>query len=255
MQNRDNDNDYIEGEFLLDYISFGLRVNLRAIEPLIESAQGTVDESLRKSLCISGTQLLFSSYEDFALLLHAIRLKAKRNQHFHISLEADKSNKLGRATVPRLFKKYTSAREMLDSFGFSSISYETYRVGSPNFSREQYEARFLDLANSVKQIGEYQESYKKIKNRLKHGKAIFEKTEGSNPNHIIFFDWEETEGINQLNANHMDVSLEQFKVALIHIKKMYVHSLELLWLFMIQYHPLMAEEFEKLYLSLIAEIE
>ena len=255
IKDKERDDDYIESQFLFDYSAFGLRVNLRAIESLYEQASNTDDILLQKSLCISGMQFMFSSYEDLALLLHGVLKKKNDKIHLHLSLEYDKRNKGGSAFVPKIFKRYTSAKELLDRVGLSSITLETYNEMVGEVTEQQYEDHFQDLAESIKQIGEYQVTFNIVKNRLKHGKAIFgEEATGELSKFVTYYSWDDAQKFNRLDANHLDVSIEQFQIALIHVKKIYTHSIEILWLFVIQYHPPIVNDFEKHYMKLLAEI-
>ncbi len=43
----------------------------------------------------------------------------------------------------------------------------------------------------------------------------------------------------------LEASLRQLEIATIQIAKIYIHSLELLWLFMLQYYPEHSEKFKK----------
>src|SRR5437868_3493545 len=88
---RANDDAKIESQFLTDYLVFGLQINWNCIRTLLEQARKAADGSLvQKSLCVSGLQVMYSSWEDFALLLHAIRARKESNKALHCTLGADK---------------------------------------------------------------------------------------------------------------------------------------------------------------------
>jgi len=55
--------------------------------------------------------------------------------------------------------------------------------------------------------------------------------------------WTEKSGEPVLEFHWLPASLEQLEVATIQISKIYIVSLELLWLFMMQYYPDLAENY------------
>lgn len=87
----ENEDEVIERGYILDYISFGLLINFRSLVVLLRAAKDITDETERKSICLSAWQNLLSSFEDFAMLLHAI-LKKKEGQHLHHGLVSSGSN-------------------------------------------------------------------------------------------------------------------------------------------------------------------
>ncbi len=74
---RDKDDDLLELQFIEDYSKFALQMNFLAIIALLEKARSISDPVKRKSICLSGLQLLYSSYEDLAILLQAFLRKKK----------------------------------------------------------------------------------------------------------------------------------------------------------------------------------
>ena len=72
---RMKDDALIEGYFVSDYSEFAMRMNFCVVTTLLEKARTISNYKEQKSICLSGFQLLYSSYEDFALLLHAFRNK------------------------------------------------------------------------------------------------------------------------------------------------------------------------------------
>ena len=63
---RAKDDAKIESQFLTDYLVFGLQINWNCIRVLLEKARVATDGSiLQKSLCVSGLQVMYSSWEDF----------------------------------------------------------------------------------------------------------------------------------------------------------------------------------------------
>lgn len=102
----------IEHQFIADYVIFGLQINWHCISALLQAARDAPDGSLlRKSLCVSGLQVMYSSWEDYALLLHGMRAKKDLNKALHCTLGADKDSKEGSAFVPRIYKRHQSVRE------------------------------------------------------------------------------------------------------------------------------------------------
>src|SRR5438067_1234178 len=106
---RAKDDDVIEWQFVIDYAEFALQMNFLAISALLEKARSINDPVRRKSVCLSGLQLLYSSYEDFAILLHAFRNR-KDGKHLHLTIRVEDQTKTGSTGVPRIFKHYESAR-------------------------------------------------------------------------------------------------------------------------------------------------
>lgn len=244
--NKFKDDNMLERQFIFDYATFGSKINLNAIVTLLEKAGNTEDFSTKKGLCLSGMQLLFSSYEDFSLLLHSFQKKKNQNKHIHLSLGCEKKDEEGSTFVPRIFKKYESARQMLDEFGFVSISYEVLRKYL-NISEQELEAHFKDFANGIRKIGDYQRASNDIKNILKHGKFIFESDDKCEKQvQIVCLKWAEVEKTFELSRHVFEASIEQLKIATTQVAKIYLRQLELLWLFILQYHNDYADEFFKI---------
>lgn len=82
---RSRDDDVIEWQFVLDYALFALQMNFLAVTALLENARSVSEAVSRKSICLSGLQLVYSSYEDFAILLHAFRNR-KEGKHLHLTI-------------------------------------------------------------------------------------------------------------------------------------------------------------------------
>jgi hypothetical protein len=234
---REKYGDMLEWQFVLDYAAFGLRINFEAVWVLYEKALSLTDIVLIKALCLSGMQLMFSSWEDFALLLQAFRKRKDEGLHIYRFLGREEQ-KEGSSDVPRVFKHYISARKMLDELGFTSINHRFLTRYYLDMSKAEFEANYRELANSVKLIGQYQQENNEIKNRLKHGKGIFEgDVERNHPEWIAYVKWEKENGDWGLRPHWVDASLERLKIAVVHTAKLYQRSMELLWLFMLQYHP------------------
>lgn len=110
---RTKDDDVLEFPFIQDYAKFALRMNFRAIVPLLKEARLVSDPSESKSICLSGLQLLYSSYEDSAILLHAFRNRIK-GKHLHLTIGVEDQSRTGSTAMP----------QMLHNFGFISLAYE-----------------------------------------------------------------------------------------------------------------------------------
>ncbi len=240
-QIRMKDDALIEGQFVSDYSEFAMRMNFYAVSALLEKARTISDHIEQKSICLSGLQLRYSSYEDFALLLHAFKDKTN-GKHLHLTIGVEDQTRKGSTSFPRIFKHFQSAREMLDNFGFTSITHE--RLSPYEITEDQIEERFRNVAESIKGMGSEQDAFNDYKNKLKHGKPVFESITGrGDPNFVAFLRWTEKSGKPVLEFHWLPASLEQLEVATIQISKIYMVSLELLWLFMMQYYPDLAENY------------
>jgi len=236
------DDDVLELPFVQDYAKFALRMNFRAIVALLKEARSVSDPSERKSICLSGLQLLHSSYEDFAILLHAFRKKIA-GKYLHLTIGVEDQSRTGSTAVPQIFKHYQSAQQMINSFGFSSL---THKKLSQCFSitEKDLEDRYRDIADSIKSLGEYQGTSNVYKNKLKHGKPVLENTpKTSNPDHVLFLHWTEQNGKFALEQSLVKVTLEQLEVATILVAKTYINSLDFIGLFVLHYYPDHATEF------------
>ncbi|MBI1927968.1 hypothetical protein HYR99_27465 [Candidatus Poribacteria bacterium] len=239
---RAKDDELIEWKFVKDYAGFALQMNFLAIAALVEKARSVSDPIKRKSICLSGLQLLYSSYEDFAILLHAFRNRIK-GKHLHLTIGVEDQSRTGSTPVPRILKHYKSARQMLDNFGFTSITRERLSQYL-DMTEDQLEDHYRDIANSVKVLGEYQKIVKDYKNKLKHGKPVLEsEVNKKKTDHVLFLSWKQQDGKPVLEFHWVNASLEQLEVATIHVAKIYIRSLEFLGLFMLNYYPDHADEF------------
>ena len=119
------------------------------------------------------------------------------------------------------------------------------KVSPPyGITEDQIEARFRDVAESIKGMGSDQDAFNDYKNKLKHGKPVVESITGKGDlNHVAFLRWAEKRGEPVLEFHWLPASLEQLEIATIQISKIYIVSLELLWLFMMQYYPDLAENY------------
>jgi hypothetical protein len=118
--------DQIEIGFIMNYAAFGLLINFRSLAAILNAARATSNPLEKRSLSLSAWQALLSSYEDFAMLLLAI-LNKKNGQHLRHSLGFGRQTREGSTPVPRILKRYVSARDFLDTLGFVSLDVETLR--------------------------------------------------------------------------------------------------------------------------------
>lgn len=239
---RARDDEVIEWQFVKDYGEFALQMNFLACAALLEKARTIESPIKRKNVCLTGLQFLYSSYEDFAILLHAFRSRIG-GKHLHLSIGVEDQPRAGSTDMPRIFKHYESARQMLDNFGFTSVTHERLSKYL-NVTEQQIEEHYRDIANSIKGLGDYQGTVNGYKNKLKHGKPVVEgDVNRKNPDHVLFLRWAEENGNPVLELHWLTVTVQQLEMALIQIAKIYIRSLELLWLFMLHYYPDHADQF------------
>src|SRR6266568_1104291 len=120
---RANDDNLIEQDFVKDYGEFALQMNFLAIIALLEKGRSVSDKIKRKSICLSGLQLLYSSFEDHAILLHAFRNR-RMGKRIHLTIGIEDQSRIGSISVPRVLKHYESVRQMFDNLGFASVTHE-----------------------------------------------------------------------------------------------------------------------------------
>ncbi len=230
----------IEWQFIADYVMFGLQVNWHCISALLQAARNAPDGSLlRKSLCVGGLQVMYSSWEDYALLLHGMRAKKDANKALHCTFGADKDAKEGSAFVPRIYKRHQSLRDTLDELGFNKIDLELLREKGIAMSETELDSSLKEFAESIKILGEYQSHYNDIKNRLKHGKGIIgDYTEdAAKVDYITSLDWNDNKGSWELTLHHHLATIQQVEIAAIHVAKLLIRSLDLLLFYSIQNYP------------------
>jgi hypothetical protein len=241
-QARIKDDELIEWQFVSDYAEFALRMNFLAITTMLEKARAITDPTKRKSICLSGLQYLYGSYEDFAILLHAFRERIN-GRHLHLTIGVEDQNRRGSTTVPKILKHYESARQVLDNFGFTSVTYERLSRYL-HITEGEFEDHYRDITNSIKGLGEYAGSINDYKNKLKHGKPVLEgEIDKKMPDHVLFLRWEEKGGAPVLELHWLTVTLEQLEKATIQVAKIYIRSLDFLWLFMLHYYPDRADKY------------
>jgi hypothetical protein len=89
-------------------------------------------------------------------LLHAIRNKIN-GKYIHLTIGVEDQPQKGSTSLPRIFKHFTSVREMLDNFGFYSITDD--RLSPYQITVDQIEKRFRDVADSIKGMGNEQDVF------------------------------------------------------------------------------------------------
>jgi hypothetical protein len=237
-----NDDEVIERDYILDYISLGLLINFRSLIVLLRAARELPDDIDRKSICLSAWQGLLSSYEDFALLLQAI-LKKKEGRHLHHGLGFERQQRQGSTDVPAILKRYESARDFLDTLGFDSLDLEALRRFGIDVPDEQtFSSYYQDFAVGVREFGKYQKDYNDFKNRLKHGKAVISGGEGK----ITFVTWNDGATPPGWDRTHIKTTLHEIEVAVIQTAKIYIKSLDFLLSFMMHYHPAHVADFQRI---------
>jgi len=240
-----NDDEMLERGYILDYISFGLLINFRSLGVLLRAARELTDEFERKSICLSAWQNLLSSYEDFAVLLHAI-LNKKGGRHLHHGLGFERQQRQGNTDVPGILKRYGSPREFLGTLGFESLDLDALRRFGIDIPNEQtFSDYYRDFAEGVREIGKYQKDYNDFKNRLKHGKAVLSYGEGE----ITFVTWNDRAEPAGWDRTHIKTTLHEIEVAVIQTAKIYIKSLDFLASYMMHYHPAHVAEFQKIALE------
>lgn len=232
-------------EGIIDYISFGLLINFRSLVVLLRAARALPDDIERKSLCLSAYQHLLSSYEDFAVLLHAI-LNKKTGQHLHHGLGFEGQQRQGSTDVPAILKRYESPRQFLDTLGFESLDLDALRSFGIDIPDEQtFSDYYQDFAVGVREIGNYQREYNDFKNRLKHGKAVLSDGAGE----ITFVTWNDAAVPARWDRTHIKTTLHEIEVAAIQAAKIYVKSIDFLASYMMHYHPVHIAEFQRVALD------
>jgi len=239
---RNKDDALIEPQFVKDYAEFALQMNFLHIIALLEKARSLSDPINRKSICLSALQILYSSYEDLAILLQAFRNKLK-GKHLHLTIGVEGQGRKGSTEMPKIFKQFKSASQMLNSFGFTSLTYDKLAKYC-DITEEELENEYREIADSIKGLGEYQKNTNDYKNRLKHGKPVIESIkERPAPDHVIFLRWDEKNNQPVLEYHFLNASLEQLEIAIIQVAKIYIFSLQALWLFMLHYYSAHADNF------------
>lgn len=237
-----NDDDLIEHRFIIDYAALGLLINFRSLDVLLKTARKLPANDIdRKSVCLSAWQALLSSFEDFAILLHAILRKHQDGQHLHRGLGFARQQRQGSTDVPGILKRFNSARDYLDTLGFTAVDLATVQRFGFNIPDQQtFEDYYRDFAEGVREIGKLQKEYNDLKNRLKHGKAVL----NAAAHEIVFLTWDDAVGQPGWNRTHIETTLRQIKVAVAQTAKIYLRSLDFLHAFMMQYHPQHVAEFQ-----------
>lgn len=239
------DDTLIEWQFIRDYGRFGLRMNFVAAAALLRQARAAEEARERKSLCLTGQQMLHSSIEDYAILLKAVQGRSK-GKHLHLGVGVEDREDRGTTRLPRVFKRYESARQSLDDLGLVKVTYVKVRKFF-DLSPAEFEDNYREWSAGVKNLASYQERMNLLKNWLKHGKPVME-GDKSRPGdeYVTFLRWARDDangGGWMLEKYHVEASLDELEGIVRQIGKIYIRSLEVLWLFLLNYSPQHHEDF------------
>jgi len=223
--------DIIEPEFVLNYSEFALQINLNSSIALLEKACICQDSIEKKCLCLNGIQLHYNSLEDFSILLHAF-INKKKGIQLHLTIGVEQKNKKGTTFVPQKMKAFNSIQNVIDILGFDNIDINTI-LDQTKFKRDDLERYFQEIVDSVKNIGRYQEQINDSKNSMKHGKALL----NEHNDFVSFIKWKKIQNKDRLDKGWLDVSIEELRKAAIQVAKIYKQSVDLLWLFILNYYP------------------
>jgi len=223
--------DVIEPDFVMNYSEFALQINFNSVVALLEKTYIEQDPIKIKCICLNGIQLLYSSLEDFSILLHAL-INKKNGFQLHRSIGVDIKTREGSTFVPNKLKEFKSIQGVLDILGFNNIDAGNI-LNQINMTRDDLEKYFQDIAESVKRIGKYQEKINESKNMFKHGKAFLNEADGK----VVFLKWKKTKNMDELKRVMLPVSIQELRQAAIRIWEIYKLSLDLLWLFFLNYYP------------------
>jgi hypothetical protein len=230
----------MEREFLYDFAHFGISINVDALLALRSAACVAEDFRLRKRLCVAGLQLFYSSLEDFAVLLQAILARKRNGRFLHMSLGGE-GQRLGTTTFPAILKRTMPARLLFDELGFVNVTVDRLQELDYDLTEATLDACFSDFADSIKYLATSATDVNELKNRLKHGKAVWGFSFGldgtENVTHIEF----SAEGPS--TWHYTTASLEQLEVAAITTAKLSIHSVDLISMYAAQYYGIHAYDF------------
>ncbi|HEY2092176.1 MAG TPA: hypothetical protein VGJ81_09815 [Thermoanaerobaculia bacterium] len=223
--------DEMEIAFIEDFVQFGAKINLSATLRLLAALPAEGIE--RKRLAAVILQQLYIALEDFAVLLSAMIKRKEGGRHLHFEMSF--SEKTGDDLLSGNHEEATSGRELTDAVGFSNVTVEKLNRIGYEVAESDFDTSFADFGSSVKQLAQYVGDFNEVKNRLKHGKAVFG----------VVFDLAESDEVahaeydknkNRLSLAITDTSQDQVEVAVVFIAKLAKMSLDLLTLFTTQYH-------------------
>ena len=239
--------DEMELAFISDFVQFGARVSTSAALALLRRKPTT--ELERKRLAAAILLQLYLALEDFAMLLTAM-ITRRKGLYLHLSMA--QTTKQGTTHFPAILKKPVTAQEVFQTLGFDNINVDLLRTIGYEITVTDLDASFADFAASVKQLGEYVDDYNSLKNRLKHGKAIFGsdfglKQSGDIAHLQVAAETAASEANGSAAGAPQNLSLkvvfvrtaatdEQVRVAVVTIAKLAKVSLELLAIFVAHYY-------------------
>jgi hypothetical protein len=230
-------NEQLEHDFIEDYAGFAAQINPRTITTLVREATAAKDPTGVKLLATAGLQLVYTSIEDFAVLLQAI-IQRKNDSYLHHAMSETKQQ--GATSYPKILKKGNNAA-VLDELGLS-IDVATLQKLGYDITDETFDQAFSDFGASIKALATDAQNVNTLKNRLKHGKAIFGSAYGLQGTYDIgHLQTETVDGHDSLGMITTQASLEQLRQAAIKIYKISIRSIDLLCFVTIHYHPATAQ--------------
>jgi hypothetical protein len=239
--------DEMELAFIADFVQFGARLSTSTAVVLLHSkAESEVE---RKRLATAILLQLYLALEDFALLLNAM-IARRKGLYLHLSMS--QTTKQGTTHFPAILKRTVTAQEVFETLGFDKVNVDLLRKVGYEITGADLDASFGDFAASVKQLGEYVDDYNSLKNRLKHGKAVFgldfalEKS--AEVAHLEVSEEKSTTDATNTGGAPKNLSLkvgfkrtaatdEQARVAVVTIAKLAKVSLDLLAILVAHYYP------------------
>jgi hypothetical protein len=235
--------DDLEREFLSDFVQFGASINCDSVLSIRNTAYSTEDVLSRKRLGVSALQFVYSSFEGFAILLHAILARKRGERFIQVSVSGE-GQRLGSTTFPAILKRAVPARQLFAELGFVDVTADRLCHLGYDLTEASLDACFSDFAESVKNLATMADDANELKNRVKHGKAAWGLAFGlrgtDNVAHIEYANqgpciWKLT-----------TVSFDQIDLAAITVAKLAIRSIELAALFAAQYHFAHGDDFGSL---------
>ncbi|HMJ82840.1 MAG TPA: hypothetical protein VK504_06720 [Vicinamibacterales bacterium] len=238
--------DEMELAFISDFVQFGARLSTSAALAVLRGKPES--EAERKRLAASILLQLYLALEDFAILLTAM-IGRRKGLYLHLSMS--QATKQGTTHFPAILKKPVTAQEIFDTLGFENVNVDLLTKIGYEIAVSDLDASFADFSASVKQLGEYVDDYNSLKNRLKHGKAVFGLDFGlEKSQEVAHLEVSEEKGAPSetsaagapkklsLNVSFVRTTAtdEQARVAVVTIAKLAKMSLDLLAIFVAHYY-------------------
>lgn len=236
--------DEMELAFITDFVQFGARLSTSTALALLRAKAETEVE--RKRLAAAILLQLYLALEDFAILLNAM-ITRRKGLYLHLSMSL--TTKQGTTHFPAILKKPVTAQEVFETLGFDRVNVDLLRRLGYEITVNDLDASFGDFAASVKQLGEYVDDYNSLKNRLKHGKAVFGLDFGLEKSaDVAHLEVSEEKASPNVAGAPNNLSLEvgfvrtaatdeQVRVRVVTIAKLAKVALDLLAIFVAHYYP------------------